>query len=195
MMQEDILLQISNNIRVRRKEIGITVQELADRAGVSKGLISQIENSRTIPSLIVLIGIVNALDLDLNIFFREIGAGKKAPPILVKRRNEYQYFEKEHAEGFHYHRIFSRLVKNAVLDMVLLELDPNASRPLVQTEAFEYKYIVSGTVVFDFDGHEIRFDEGDSMLFDGRIPHTPRNAGASKAAMLVVYFFENEVST
>lgn len=193
-MQEDILLQISNNIRVRRKEIGITIQELADRAGVSKGLISQIENSRTIPSLIVLIGIINALDMDLNAFFREIGAGKKVPPILVKRRDEYQYFEKEHAEGFHYHRIFSRSVKNAVLDLVLLELDPDASRPLVRTEAFEYKYIVSGTVVFDFDGHEILFEAGDSMLFDGRIPHTPRNAGNSKASMLVIYFFENEIS-
>lgn len=191
-MQEDILLQISNNIRARRKEIGITVQELADRAGVSKGLISQIENSRTIPSLIVLIGIINALDMDLNIFFREIGAGKKAPPILIKRRSEYQYFEKEYAEGFHYHRVFSRSVKNAVLDMVLLELDPNASRPLVQTEAFEYKYIISGSVTFDFDGHEVQFHEGDSMLFDGRIPHTPRNTGVSKAAMLVVYFFESE---
>src|SRR3546814_12920395 len=97
-MQEDILLQISNNIRIRRKEIGITMQELADRARVSKGLISQIENSRTIPSLMVLIGIINALDMDLNLFFKGIGAESKAPPILVKRRDEYQYFEKETAE-------------------------------------------------------------------------------------------------
>src|SRR3546814_17272327 len=78
--------------------------------------------------------------------------------------------------------------------MVLLELDQDASRPLVRTEAFEYKYIVSGMVVFDFDGHEILFEEGDSMLFDGRIPPTPRNVGDSKATMLVVYFFENERS-
>src|SRR3546814_7999301 len=119
------------------------MQELADRARVSKGLISQIENSRTIPSLMVLIGIINALDMDLNLFFKGIGAESKAPPILVKRRDEYQYFEKEHADGFHYHRIFSRSVKNVVLDMVLLELDQDASRTLVRTEAFEYKYIVS----------------------------------------------------
>ena len=57
-MQEDILIQISTNIKERRREKGITVQELADRAKVSKGLISQIENSRTIPSLIVLIQII-----------------------------------------------------------------------------------------------------------------------------------------
>ncbi len=51
-MQEDILIQISNRLRELRKDKNITLQELADKAGVSKGLISQVENSRTIPSLL-----------------------------------------------------------------------------------------------------------------------------------------------
>src|SRR3546814_20796895 len=105
-MQEDILLQISYNIRIRRQEIGITMQELADRARVRKGLISQIENSRTIPSLMVLLGIINALDMDLNLFFKGIGAESKEPPILSQMRDEYQYLQKEHADGLHYNRFF-----------------------------------------------------------------------------------------
>ena len=71
-MEEDILIQISNRIKERRREKNITVQELAQRANVSKGLISQIENSRTIPSLMVLIEIVKALEIDLNDFFKSI---------------------------------------------------------------------------------------------------------------------------
>ena len=43
-MQEDIIIRISNRLREVRKEKNITLQELADLAGVSKGLISQIEN-------------------------------------------------------------------------------------------------------------------------------------------------------
>jgi transcriptional regulator with XRE-family HTH domain len=57
-MEDDVLIQISNRIKDTRREKNITVQELASRANVSKGLISQIENSRTIPSLIVLIDII-----------------------------------------------------------------------------------------------------------------------------------------
>ncbi|WP_409994912.1 helix-turn-helix domain-containing protein [Chitinophaga pinensis] len=45
-------------MKEKRREKNITVQDLADRAKVIKGLISQIENSRTIPSLIVLIDII-----------------------------------------------------------------------------------------------------------------------------------------
>ena len=73
-MQEDILIQISNKIKEIRKQKNITIQELATKAGVSKGLISQIENNRTVPSLPVLMNIVQSLNLDLNDFFNDISS-------------------------------------------------------------------------------------------------------------------------
>lgn len=69
-MEDNTIFKISNKIKEIRKEKGITIQEVADRAGVSKGLISQIENNRTIPSLLVLINIINALNIDLNEFLK-----------------------------------------------------------------------------------------------------------------------------
>ena len=191
LMKDDILIQIANQIKERRKSKGITVQELAERASVSKGLISQIENSRAVPSLIVLISIIKALDVDLNVFFKEIDTAESAKTILVKRRDDYYYFEKEQALGFRYHRIFTRNIEKSTVDIVLLELEPNAKRPMVETEAFEYKYMLSGEVEYQFEHENIRLSAGDSMLFDGRIPHTPKNIGAYKAIMLVIYFFEN----
>jgi len=192
-MKEDILIQIADQIRERRKKKGITIQELADKASVSKGLISQIENSRVVPSLMVLIEIIKALDVDLNVFFKDIGTEKNGKTILVKRRNEYESFEKEQAQGFLYHRIFTRNIEKSIVDIVLLELEPNASRPMVETQAFEYKYILSGEIEYRFEHENIRLQSGDSMLFDGRIPHTPRNIGAYNAIMLVVYFFETDL--
>lgn len=188
-MQDDVLIQISNRIKDKRREKNITVQELASRANVSKGLISQIENSRTIPSLIVLIDIIKALEIDLNVFFKDIDTGKSFP-LIIRRKSEYHHFEKEHAEGFHYQRIFTQSIKNSTVDIVILELEPDAHRPQVETEAFEYKYILNGTVEYQLGEETYTLCQGDSMLFDGRIPHTPRNTGAEKASMLVVYFFE-----
>jgi transcriptional regulator with XRE-family HTH domain len=122
-MEDDVLIQISNRIKDKRREKNITVQELASRANVSKGLISQIENSRTIPSLIVLIDIIKALEIDLNVFFKDIDAGKNFP-LIIRRQSEYHHFEKEHAEGFHYQRIFTQSIKNSTVDIVILELEP-----------------------------------------------------------------------
>jgi len=189
-MQEDVFIQISKRIKNYRREKGITVQELATKADVSKGFISQIENSRTIPSLMVLIEIIKALDIDLNSFFKNIVIEKGRAPILVKRSNEYEYFEKEDAVGFHYNRIFTQSIKDATVDIVLLTLDPGSSRPLVTTDAFEYKYMISGSVMFNFEDQDIEFNQGDSILFDGRIPHSPQNIGKDKAVMIAVYFFE-----
>lgn len=191
-MEEDILIQISNRIKERRREKNITVQELAIRANVSKGLISQIENSRTIPSLIVLIDIIKALEIDLNEFFKDMRSKSDHLPVLVKRKHEYDHFEKEHADGFHYQRIFTQSISQSTVDIVILELEPDATRPLVETEAFEYKYILSGQVAYQFNDDTITLNQGDSMLFDGRIPHTPKNMGDTTASMLVVYFFEEK---
>ncbi|WP_413669751.1 helix-turn-helix domain-containing protein [Mucilaginibacter sp. Mucisp86] len=191
-MEEDILIQISNRIKERRREKNITVQELAVRANVSKGLISQIENSRTIPSLIVLIDIIKALEIDLNEFFKDMRSKSNHPPVLVKRKHEYDHFEKEHADGFHYQRIFTQSISQSTVDIVILELEPDASRPLVETEAFEYKYILSGQIAYQFNDDTITLNQGDSMLFDGRIPHTPKNMGDTTASMLVIYFFEEK---
>jgi transcriptional regulator with XRE-family HTH domain len=190
-MEEDILIQISNKIKERRRQKNITVQELANKASVSKSLISQIENSRTIPSLIVLIDIIKSLDIDLNEFFKNIKSRTNNSPILIRRKEEYEHFEKEDAMGFHYQRIFTQYIKHSTVDIVILELEPDASRPMVETEAFEYKYFLSGQIEYQFSEEKIIFNAGDSMLFDGRIPHTPKNLGQQKASMLVIYFFED----
>jgi len=192
-MKDDILIQIAHQIKERRKSKGITIQDLADKASVSKGLISQIENSRVVPSLMVLIEIIQALDVDMNIFFKDIGSNQGNRTILVKRKEQYISFEKEEAIGFHYQRILNRNIRNSTLDIVLLELEPKAARPLVQTAAYEYKFILSGEIEYKFDEESIFLSAGDSILFDGRIPHTPKNIGSYKALMLIVYFFEEDM--
>lgn len=191
-MEDDILIQISKKIKERRRDKNITVQELALRANVSKGLISQIENSRTVPSLMVLVDIIKSLEIDLNDFFKDIHSKNDHAPVLVKRKDEYEHFEKEHALGFNYQRIFTQYVNQSTVDIVILELEPNATRPLVETDAFEYKYLISGEVEYRFNDELVKLSQGDSMLFDGRIPHTPKNLGQVTAVMLVVYFFEKK---
>lgn len=189
-MKEDILIQIGMQIKERRKNKGITIQELAEKVSVSKGLISQIENNRVLPSVIVLIDIIKALEVDLNVFFKDIGRDNSSKTILIKRRNEYSPFEKEQAVGFLYHRVFTRNIEKSTVDIVVLELEPNAQRPMVETDAFEYKYVLSGEIEYQFEHETIFLSAGDSMLFDGRIPHTPKNIGAYTAVILVIYFFE-----
>lgn len=189
-MQEDKLVQISNKIKEVRKNKNITIQSLADMARVSKGLISQIENNRTIPSLMVLMNIVHSLKLDLNDFFKDIGNGNSSEKVLVKKAKEYKAFEKETAKGFTYKRIFTPNLQGEPIDIILLELQKDASRKhLVKTEAYEYKYIIKGKVEYLIEGKKYILEEGDSLFFDGRLGHKPTNIAASESLILVIYFF------
>ncbi|MCL6260458.1 XRE family transcriptional regulator [Aquiflexum sp. TKW24L] len=190
-MENEILVQISQKIKSIRKDKNLTIQEIAERAGVTKGLISQIENSRTLPSLLVLMQIIRALEVDLNFFFNDLSLDGREAPILVLRKEEYSKFEKEPASGYQYERIFTRKIKSGAVDFVLLEIMPGSVRNFVTTDAFEFKYILHGTVKYVFRDQTVELFEGDSMLFDGRLEHNPVNEGKEIVRMLVVYFFEN----
>lgn len=189
-MEDHILLQISQKIRDERKRKGVTVQELAHIAEVSKGLISQIENNRTIPSLPVLFKIIKALKLDLNDFFNGIDQMNHEPKVIVKRNSQYRPFEKEPEEGFLYKRILTTHIKDQPIDIVVLEVKSGATRTqMVRTDAYEYKYVLKGTVDYMIGKKKYRIHQGDSIFFDGRIGHKLSNTEQEDAIMLVFYFF------
>jgi transcriptional regulator with XRE-family HTH domain len=189
-MQKDVILQISNKIREKRKERDITIQELADKAGVTKGFISQIENNRTVPSLAVLLSIIKSLNIDLNAFFDELqGENGETENVVVRKKEQYQDFQKENAKGFLYQRIFSTSVQDRHIDIVLLRLQKNSRRAMVRTDAFEYKYVISGQVEYTIGEAKHLLQAGDSIYFDAREPHNPKNIGEEDAVMLVIYFF------
>lgn len=189
-MEDDLILKISYRIKEIRKEKQVTVQELADRAGVSKGLISQIENNRTIPSLPVLMNIVHSLNLDLTLFFKDIYSTNHEEKVFIMRSSDYKPIKKEAAKGFDYQRILTRKIYGGPVDFVLLKLKMGARRnKMVVTDAFEYKYVVKGTVNYLIENKNYVLEEGDSIFFDGRLGHSLSNIGESDAAMLVVYYF------
>ena len=189
-MQEDILVQITNKLKDIRKEKNITLQELAEAAGVTKGMLSQVENNRTIPSMSVFFNIIKSLKVDVNDFFQDFNNGQGSK-VIFKKKEQYQYFEKENSVGFQYHRILSTTVDAYHLDFVLLTLQPGAKREMVQTDAHEFKYILSGKVEYTISGEVYLMEEGDSIFFDATEPHNPKNMGDSDAILLAVYLFNN----
>ncbi len=189
-MKEDIIIQISNRLRDLRKEKNVTLQELADAAGVSKGMLSQVENSRAIPSLPVLLNLIRSLEIDFNAFFKDINLLTPDSKVIFRKKEQYQSFEKENAVGFYYQRLFSTTIHEYHTDFVLLRLTKEARRPMVSTEAFEFKYLLSGKVQYQIGTETYDMEAGDSVFFDATELHNPVNTGEEDAVMLVVYLFK-----
>ena len=64
-------MKIGEKIKARRQSLGLTQSELADRAELSKGFISQLERDLTSPSIATLMDILECLGADLPEFFSE----------------------------------------------------------------------------------------------------------------------------
>ena len=69
---------IGREVRAFRKQKGLTVAELADRTGVSVGMLSKIENGNTSPSLTTMQALAHALSVPLTSFFRRFEEARPA---------------------------------------------------------------------------------------------------------------------
>jgi transcriptional regulator with XRE-family HTH domain len=189
-MHEELLLLIGDKIKSKRTQKNITLEQLANRAGVSKGLISQIENNRTVPSLPVLFNLIHSLEEDLRSFFEDMHDSFTNNHVLIVRKGQEKLFTKEPVKGFSYRRILTRSVTSQATDVVLLELKKNAARKqLIRTDAYECKYVLKGDIEYQVEGDLFTLHEGDTLFFDGRAKHRLKNIGNSEALILVFYLF------
>lgn len=189
-MNEELILLLGDKIKTKRQQKNITLEQLAGKAGVSKGLISQIENNRTVPSLPVLFNIIHSLDENLKTFFEDMQDSLTNGHILIIRRGQEKLFSKEPVKGFSYKRILTRSITSQATDVVMLELKKNASRKqMIQTDAFECKYILKGSVEYQVEKETFQLNEGDTLFFDGRAKHRLKNIGDTEALILIIYFF------
>ena len=63
---------MGRRIRVRRKELGLTQEKLAEKAEISTSHIGEIERGTSICSLAVLVNIATVLDLNLDTLIKGI---------------------------------------------------------------------------------------------------------------------------
>lgn len=190
-MQQQMLIEIGKRIKEARTQKQMIIRELADRAQVSKGLISRIENGRTVPSLPVLLSIIQALEKNFSDFFENLD-GKDDEKVLIIRKGQPGPSRREKALGFTYFQMLEKNVGGQVLQIVLLELEPDSNRKKVITNGFEFKYVLEGTVDYEIGDEHFQLQQGDAIWFDGRQPHVPVNRGSQKAKMLVFYFLNGE---
>ncbi|MBW2565134.1 MAG: helix-turn-helix transcriptional regulator, partial [Deltaproteobacteria bacterium] len=63
--------KIADKIHEIRKNKGLTLAQLGDATGLSKGLLSRIENNQVSPPIATLSKIARGLEVPIGIFFEE----------------------------------------------------------------------------------------------------------------------------
>lgn len=184
---------MGGRIRDERSRRGLTVEALACKAGITKGLLSRIENFRAVPSLPVLASVARALDLDLSTLVADVQVRPRQPYLLV-RASEAKAVRRESSTGLRYLGLPAAECGGVQFQTFLLKLEPGCRREPCTTDGDEFLYGLRGTVTMTIGDEEIAIHAGDALYFDGRLPHAPGNRGRAIAEMLVAYLIPSDAS-
>ena len=185
------LSMLGMRLRELRRERRLTLRELAARTGLTAGLLSKIENFRTVPSLPVLFSIAAALRCDLGELFRSLSAAAGKQWILV-RAGETTRVEREHASGIFYDLALTAGVDASETQLMFCTVAPGAKRRPVTGSGHEVIFVLDGGAGYHLGHERVELAAGDILFFDSSLPHYPENSGERDVKMLVVYFLRRE---
>ena len=191
-MNEDLIV-LGGRLREIRKQRGFTLQQLADKTGLTAGLLSKIENLRTSPSLPVLSDIARALGTDMAELFLPSEGKRGCRKWRYFPAGSFRTVDREDNFGFEYKLIFESRLSGDRQQVMLVEITPGASREAVSGDGNEILYMVSGRVDYRIGNDTIDFGPGDVLFFDSSVPHVPENRYSEKAVMLAVYHLNEPV--
>ena len=177
-------MDIALNIRKLREEKGFTLDALAKAARVTKGFLSQVENFRAMPSLPLLYKIAEALEVEPAILF---SVSTKSPSFIFTRKGKGVAIEREHPESGFVYKALAKGKNTKTMEPFLLEIPARATRKSVCTNGDEFIYILEGNIDFHLGRDIFHMKTGDSLYFEGEIPHFPENVTDKRAIMLVLY--------
>jgi transcriptional regulator with XRE-family HTH domain len=172
-------MKIGEKIKELRVQNGLTQEELADRAELTKGFISQVERDLTSLSIATLMDVLECLGTNLRDFFSDLEEEK----IVFTKED---VFVKDEEQGITIQWIVPNAQKNA-MEPILIELAPGSSTAEDDPHSGEeFGYVLSGSVVVHLGQRKYRAKKGESFYYKTSTKHYLHNPGKSKAQVLWV---------
>ena len=172
-------MNLGKKLRRMRQARGLTAVELAKRARVTTGFISQLEHSQTVPSLHTLQRIAAVLGVSLTYFLLE----ENLQPQVVRKQERPILHLGDNGSCV---SLLSPLPSRH-LELALFELPPGAvSWSTARSHAGQQCHLLlQGTVRADYGDTTYHLEEGDSILWEGTLPYRLENIGTHEARLLI----------
>lgn len=189
-MKPDKLSLVGLRIMEIRKEKGFSLRELAKRSNLSAGLLSKIENYRAVPSLPVLLSIADSLEVDVAVLVKNINGDRQFPYLLIREGTGETETRKD-SKGLVYKYLLSQDLTHYSLRVNEVTIQAHTKRRPISTDALELVHVLEGQVTYGMKGEKITLFKGDTLYFDGILPHAVMNETDSPARLFKVYLIRS----
>ncbi len=161
-------------IRTVREKKGLTLKSVAQQAGVSESLVSQIERNKVSPAIDTLLTLADVLDINLEFLFEEY---HKTRPVDVIHKDE----RRQITEGDILYEEIASVKSDGQNSLETYEI---TVPPGAQTHRGSYGhlgreigYILEGKCRLQYENYVYDLKAGDSVSFSASAPHVLFNTG------------------
>lgn len=182
--------QIGSNIQRIRKEQGLTLDGLAERSGVSKAMLSQIESDKVNPTVLTIWKIARGLEVELDAILK--GSWEPSRRFSVTRASDVALLDT--AENGPHIRVYSPLAMAEDLEIYQLEFPPGTA--LVSgahaARAEEYLTVIEGEIRVEAGTRSADLVTGDFISYHCDVDHVIENTADTPALVHMVVRFHRK---
>lgn len=180
---------LGSTIRELRQNYGLTIAEVAEKVGISRGMLSKIETAQTATSLDTLARIANTLGISLSTLFRNYNMPAGGAQ-LVKQGRGMEVVRRGTKRGHTYQLLAYDQGPTKVLEPFLITMD-DASEvfPTFEHPGIEFIYVLEGKLEYRHGQHHYLLEPGDALTFRGDIPHGPERLIELPIRFLAIIYY------
>ena len=182
-------LKIGSKVRELRQRKHYTLQDLVTKTGLSKSVLTEIEDGDTIPPVATLLKLSKALKVGMAYFFEDEIISEK---ISVTRSGERMRLERRphHHEGEvdYIYETLETKKPDKHMEPLLVEFRSMDTSDMVfmSHEGEEFLYVLEETLEFRTDDRIEILKPGDTIYFESDINHSFRSLTDKPARAIVV---------
>ena len=179
-------------LRQTRIKQDLTIADVAERAGLSRGMVSKIENGQVATSLDSLARLTDVLGLTLSQLFRDYDSPEGGAQH-IKAGDGLEVVRRGTKQGHTYHLLAYNRGYQRNFEPFLISMDDQSEAfPTFQHEGMQFIHMLEGLIDYRHGQHVYRLEVGDSFTFDAQVPHGPEHLVEVPIRFLAITIFSGD---
>lgn len=169
-------------LKLLRKHKGWTLDQLAEKSGLTKSYLSKVERGLSVPSIAVALKLSHAMQVDVEQLFSD---SYQQAAVTITRAGD------PGSAGAmpplpHFASIAAGVAPKKMLPFMVYPAPDFVASAFKEHAGEEFLFVHQGTIEIEFPQETVQLQTGDSVYFNALIPHRTRSIGAQQAQLLVI---------
>ena len=179
-------------IKRQRQAQDLKLSDVAKIADISQGMLSKIENAQVSTSLDTLSRLCDVLGLPLSKLFSEYDQ-QDGSALLVKADQGMEVVRRGTEKGHTYHLLNHTRGPKKSFEAYMVSMDDASEEfPTFSHPGTEFLHLLEGELIYRHGNQLYRMEAGDSLTFEGEIPHGPEELVQVPIRLLSIMNYGND---